>query len=85
MEDNKNIIEEKMNTEETPAAEEAAETAAQESKARPKDERPVVEGILDIQEENSFGFLRFDNFLTSDRSEERRVGKECRSRWSPYH
>ena len=24
-----------------------------------------------------------DAFL--DRSEERRVGKECRSRWSPYH
>ena len=23
-------------------------------------------------------------FITS-RSEERRVGKECRSRWSPYH
>jgi len=23
--------------------------------------------------------------LGSDRSEERRVGKECRSRWSPYH
>ena len=22
---------------------------------------------------------------TADRSEERRVGKECRSRWSPYH
>ena len=22
---------------------------------------------------------------TSPRSEERRVGKECRSRWSPYH
>jgi len=22
---------------------------------------------------------------TRDRSEERRVGKECRSRWSPYH
>ena len=22
---------------------------------------------------------------TNDRSEERRVGKECRSRWSPYH
>ena len=21
----------------------------------------------------------------TDRSEERRVGKECRSRWSPYH
>ncbi len=25
------------------------------------------------------------NILFSSRSEERRVGKECRSRWSPYH
>ena len=24
-------------------------------------------------------------YRTSFRSEERRVGKECRSRWSPYH
>src|SRR5690554_7152601 len=24
-------------------------------------------------------------FLACPRSEERRVGKECRSRWSPYH
>ena len=23
--------------------------------------------------------------MSFDRSEERRVGKECRSRWSPYH
>ena len=23
--------------------------------------------------------------LSGERSEERRVGKECRSRWSPYH
>ena len=23
--------------------------------------------------------------VTQTRSEERRVGKECRSRWSPYH
>ena len=23
--------------------------------------------------------------IVTDRSEERRVGKECRSRWSPYH
>ena len=27
----------------------------------------------------------FDPHGKSDRSEERRVGKECRSRWSPYH
>src|SRR3989441_12865255 len=25
------------------------------------------------------------DFLRKNRSEERRVGKECRSRWSPYH
>ena len=30
------------------------------------------------------GPAHFDNILDS-RSEERRVGKECRSRWSPYH
>ena len=24
-------------------------------------------------------------FIETTRSEERRVGKECRSRWSPYH
>ena len=27
----------------------------------------------------------FLSALPSVRSEERRVGKECRSRWSPYH
>ena len=29
-----------------------------------------------------YRFLLFDE---KKRSEERRVGKECRSRWSPYH
>ena len=29
---------------------------------------------------------RWDQYITDyHRSEERRVGKECRSRWSPYH
>lgn len=40
--------------------------SAQEEKAT-KEERPEVEGILEIQEENNFGFLRFSNFLTSDK------------------
>ena len=31
------------------------------------------------------GPMRLAKPLTSSRSEERRVGKECRSRWSPYH
>ena len=43
------------------------------------------------QPENDELLLTIKNFrnqyrlLISARSEERRVGKECRSRWSPYH
>ena len=29
--------------------------------------------------------FRAEAFKLAQRSEERRVGKECRSRWSPYH
>ena len=29
--------------------------------------------------------LKLTEAGNDDRSEERRVGKECRSRWSPYH
>ena len=31
------------------------------------------------------GILAEENAADFKRSEERRVGKECRSRWSPYH
>src|SRR3712207_8044674 len=31
------------------------------------------------------GETRADDRVGEARSEERRVGKECRSRWSPYH
>ena len=34
-------------------------------------------------ERQSLDSEKLDSFL--NRSEERRVGKECRSRWSPYH
>jgi len=33
----------------------------------------------------SVGYLALAPTLGAARSEERRVGKECRSRWSPYH
>ena len=33
---------------------------------------------------NNFGNVLYD-MSVGYRSEERRVGKECRSRWSPYH
>ena len=29
--------------------------------------------------------FQLNQLLMAERSEERRVGKECRSRWSPYH
>ena len=34
-----------------------------------------------------FGFdkTKTEKYVAQLRSEERRVGKECRSRWSPYH
>ena len=42
-----------------------------------------------IQKIEQFNELEFDDStrqkLHTIRSEERRVGKECRSRWSPYH
>ncbi len=38
--------------------------------------------ILVVKAGNKFGYGKVETFI---RSEERRVGKECRSRWSPYH
>ena len=32
-----------------------------------------------------FDEINENRFVPHRRSEERRVGKECRSRWSPYH
>ena len=40
--------------------------------------------ILDAVAETGLQLYKFGK-ITSMRSEERRVGKECRSRWSPYH
>ena len=42
-------------------------------------------GISVITVENAYAQLVAEGYLYSMRSEERRVGKECRSRWSPYH
>ena len=39
----------------------------------------------DVDVEINDDDLRIDTYRSSGRSEERRVGKECRSRWSPYH
>src|SRR2546425_3862571 len=40
--------------------------------------------VLVVRDIN-IGVLYFSAMASVTRSEERRVGKECRSRWSPYH
>ena len=40
--------------------------------------------IMIFSDKKKTGFLEYTKKM-DDRSEERRVGKECRSRWSPYH
>jgi len=42
-------------------------------------------GQLDASDIFPYGYGEVMDFLAPHRSEERRVGKECRSRWSPYH
>ena len=45
-----------------------------------------AEGLfsLDVRADGSHALIT-GTTGSDDRSEERRVGKECRSRWSPYH
>ena len=53
------------------------------------DNSDVTDLITDYLEENPLyetgKFNTNKQKLSAERSEERRVGKECRSRWSPYH
>ena len=42
-------------------------------------------GILDIVYDYDYIKSVLTKEKLAKRSEERRVGKECRSRWSPYH
>ena len=54
-------------------------------------EDPLIIGFSHGRFDKSLDILNYGDKLTSTkpekaiRSEERRVGKECRSRWSPYH
>ena len=44
-----------------------------------------LDQILLSKKLNEFYLAIIENRQELLRSEERRVGKECRSRWSPYH
>ena len=58
-------------------------TAFVRSENRTVAENVVVKDIMDLTPKDLVGFDAVVDALL--RSEERRVGKECRSRWSPYH
>src|SRR5260221_14119427 len=45
----------------------------------------VLDRLYAVKEKLLRVLARPDIPLHTNRSEERRVGKECRSRWSPYH
>src|SRR3712207_9359571 len=42
---------------------------------------PKIQQLIDLAQGNLHEWITGRHY----RSEERRVGKECRSRWSPYH
>ena len=58
---------------------------------RPYDQKAALANTLKLKpyvvsedtEETTTAYSHTDQI--QERSEERRVGKECRSRWSPYH
>ena len=69
--------------------------------ARPGDATQLMHVIFSSDDEMMAFYLTLNRFMNPEsylvertdrkrledlaRSEERRVGKECRSRWSPYH
>ena len=45
----------------------------------------VVDHLIEVWDATEIATIDPDPYYDYQRSEERRVGKECRSRWSPYH
>ena len=61
-------------------AQKIKETVIVESNGKNKEEYLIDFDKLKEQNNEAIAWIKVNN-----RSEERRVGKECRSRWSPYH
>src|SRR2546430_5360980 len=56
-----------------------------ETKRLDKLKTAVAEATMNAIEHGNQNDPDINVHITVERSEERRVGKECRSRWSPYH
>ena len=73
----------------------AADPARTRVVASPVEHHAVVDAVLWLERHEGaavswlpvdpVGRVRPEDLAAEPRSEERRVGKECRSRWSPYH
>ena len=66
---------------------------SQHEESQPNSDHRVRNALADVEnyladnfgtQPSSMTYKEYSNGI-SFRSEERRVGKECRSRWSPYH
>ena len=51
----------------------------------PADWKKVLKNTLVQVRRGEIPMSRIDDAVSRIRSEERRVGKECRARWAPYH
>src|SRR3989475_13037001 len=58
---------------------ESADRFVEEARILARLRHPTIVPVHKVAEKHGL------HFYVMDRSEERRVGKECRSRWSPYH
>ena len=61
----------------------AAHEIAGRSRGTPRIANALLRRVRDFAQVKGTG--KIDTAIARYRSEERRVGKECRSRWSPYH
>ena len=70
------------------ASEQEMKAKAQEARAKVIEaEAEVPKAMAEAFRSGNLGIMDYYKMknIEADRSEERRVGKECRSRWSPYH
>ena len=70
------------------ALEQEMKAKAQEARAKVIEaEAEVPRAMAEAFRSGNLGIMDYYKMknVEADRSEERRVGKECRSRWSPYH
>src|SRR2546422_3887415 len=59
--------------------------ALREATLSPTEQVPAITASVRASVDRAADAMRDVKTATGRRSEERRVGKECRSRWSPYH